>query len=193
MDFRYSTTFKREACVIMAGEYHVGFGERLIETVLGSCVAVCLWDQSNRIGGMNHFMLPGEDTSLENVSGRYGLYSMELLINDMMHRGSRRSLLTAKVFGAANVMTGLGRNRSVSVANETFIRQLLINEGIPISVADLGGDSGRRIAYFLDTGKVKVRRLGATEVGRIKADEERYLRKQTRVVKAPRKMEVELF
>ena len=193
MEFRYSTFFKREACVIMAGEYHVGFGERLIETVLGSCVAVCLWDQTHRIGGMNHFMLPGENASLENVSGRYGLYSMELLINDMMHRGSRRSLLTAKIFGAASVMSGVAHDRSVSAANESFIRQLLINEGIPISCADLGGDCGRRIAYFLDTGKVKVRRLCHAEVGQITAAEERYRRKQAQVVTAPKEMEVELF
>jgi chemotaxis protein CheD len=193
MEFRYSTMFKREACVIMAGEYHVGFGNRLIETVLGSCVAVCLWDQTNRIGGMNHFMLPGQDTSLENVSGRYGLYSMELLINDMMHRGSRRSLLTAKVFGAASVMAEMPGSTPVSVANEAFIRQLLTNEGIPIACADLGGESGRRIAYFLDTGKVKVRRLGGAEIGRVKAAEARYLQKQAQAVRTPRAMEVELF
>lgn len=193
MEFRYSTTFKREACVIMAGEYHVGFGERLIETVLGSCVAVCLWDQTNGIGGMNHFMLPGEDTSLENVSGRYGLYSMELLINDMMHRGSRRSLLAAKVFGAASVMSCVAKERSVSAANERFVRQLLNNEGIPIACADLGGESGRRIAFFLDTGKVKVRRLGQTEVGRVQEAENRYRMKQAQAIKAPREMEVELF
>jgi chemotaxis protein CheD len=193
MEFRYSTTFKREACVIMAGEYHVGFGDRLIETVLGSCVAVCLWDQTNRIGGMNHFMLPGEDTSLENVSGRYGLYSMELLINDMMHRGSRRSLLAAKVFGAGSVMAGVAKERSVSTANEKFVLQLLGNEGIPIACADLGGESGRRIAFFLDTGKVKVRRLGQSEVGRVQAEESRYRMKQVQAIKAPREMEVELF
>jgi chemotaxis protein CheD len=193
MEFRYNTRFKREACVIMAGEYHVGFGERLIETVLGSCVAVCLWDQTNRIGGMNHFMLPGEDTSLENVSGRYGLYSMELLINDMMHRGSRRSLLSAKIFGAASVIAGVAKEHSVSAANETFVRQLLSDEGIPIACADLGGDSGRRIVFFLDTGKVKVRRLGESEVGRVQMEEKRYRTRQAQAIKAPRAMEIELF
>jgi chemotaxis protein CheD len=177
----------------MAGEYHVGFGERLIETVLGSCVAVCLWDQTHRIGGMNHFMLPGEDTSLENVSGRYGLYSMELLINDMMHRGSRRSLLAAKIFGAASVMGGVAKERSVSLANDAFVRQLLSNEGIPIAGADLGGENGRRIAFFLDSGRVKVRRLGQSEAGRVQADESRYRMRQVQAIKAPREMEVELF
>ncbi|RMF87091.1 MAG: hypothetical protein D6739_02245 [Nitrospirae bacterium] len=192
MEFRHNTTFNRPSCVIFAGEYHVGSGERLIETVLGSCVAVCLWDQHHRIGGMNHFMLPGADVSLEDATGRHGLYAMELLINDMMHRGSRRSLMQAKVFGAGNVMAGVAPERSVAAANERFVRELLANEGIPIACADLGGNTGRRICFFLDTGQVKVRRLGAAEVGSVRAAEERYRSRAAATVQRPA-MDVELF
>jgi len=193
MEFRHNNSFGRPSCVIMAGEYHVGSGEHLIETVLGSCVAVCLWDQHHRLGGMNHFMLPGADVSLEEATGRHGLYAMELLINDMMHRGSARSLLQAKVFGAGNVMAGVSRERSVAAANERFVREMLAGEGIPIACADLGGNAGRRICFFLDTGKVKVRHLAPTEVGRVQATEAQYRAKESAVVQAPERMEVELF
>ena len=189
----FDKQFGLEAVKILPGQFYSARRDIVIVTVLGSCVSACLWDPATHIGGMNHFMLPGEDTSLENVSGRYGLYSMELLINDMMHRGSRRSLLAAKVFGAASVMSCVAKERSVSAANERFVRQLLNNEGIPIACADLGGESGRRIAFFLDTGKVKVRRLGQTEVGRVQEAENRYRMKQAQAIKAPREMEVELF
>jgi len=193
MEFRHNTAFGRPSCVIMAGEYHVGSGEQLIETVLGSCVAVCLWDQHHRLGGMNHFMLPGAEVSLEEATGRHGLYAMELLINDMMHRGSRRSLMQAKVFGAGNVMAGVAPERSVAAANERFVREMLANEGIPIACADLGGNTGRRVCFFLDTGKVKVRRLAPTEATQVQVNEERYRAREASVVATPAKMEVELF
>jgi len=193
MEFRHNNVFGRPSCVIMAGEYHVGSGEQLIETVLGSCVAVCLWDQHHRLGGMNHFMLPGADVSLEEATGRHGLYSMELLINDMMHRGSARSLLQAKVFGAGAMMASVTPERSVARANERFVRDVLANEGIPIACADLGGNAGRRICFFLDTGKVKVRHLAQVEVSRVQANEERYRQKEAAIVQAPEHMDVELF
>jgi len=193
MEFRHNTSFGRPSCVIMAGEYHVGSGEQLIETVLGSCVAVCLWDQHHRVGGMNHFMLPGANVSMEEATGRHGLYAMELLINDMMHRGSARSLMQAKVFGAGNVMAGIAPERSVAAANERFVREMLANEGIPIACADLGGNAGRRICFFLDTGKVKVRHLAPTEATTVRSTEERYRAKEAAAVKAPETMEVELF
>lgn len=193
MEFRHNASFARPSCVIMAGEYHVGSGEQLIETVLGSCVAVCLWDQHHRIGGMNHFMLPGATVSLAEATGRHGLYAMELLINDMMHRGSARSLLQAKVFGAGNVMAAVAPERSVAAANERFVREMLTNEGIPIACADLGGNVGRRICLFLDTGKVKVRRLASTEVSSVEATEAQYRATESAIVQAPKKMDVELF
>jgi chemotaxis protein CheD len=30
----------------------------VINTILGSCVAVCLWDPVYKVGGMAHYMLP---------------------------------------------------------------------------------------------------------------------------------------
>ena len=59
----------------------------LLTTVLGSCVAVCLHDGNVGVGGMNHFLLADPAPLAEEEShllNRYGLHSMELLINGML-------------------------------------------------------------------------------------------------------------
>ena len=87
---------------MLPGEYFVSSEDMVIMTVLGSCIAACIWDPHLNIGGMNHFMLPDSDGI--DTSGRYGSYAMELLINEMVKAGSRREAMQAKVFGGGQVM-----------------------------------------------------------------------------------------
>ena len=99
--------FDTDAVKVLPGEHFVDNAEIMIVTVLGSCIAACLHDRVARVGGMNHFMLP--DGGGE-VSGRYGAYAMELLINGMMARGAMRSRLQAHLYGGANIISGqIGR------------------------------------------------------------------------------------
>ena len=81
--------------------------DMVLVTVLGSCVAACLWDRVTGLGGMNHFMLPDdlrEGGTPLSVAGRYGAYAMELMINRLLKAGARRGRLEAKVFGGAEVL-----------------------------------------------------------------------------------------
>ena len=52
-----------------------------MNTILGSCVATCLFDPVARIGGMNHFLLaePPQSARGDGFDANYGLYLMELL------------------------------------------------------------------------------------------------------------------
>ena len=97
----YDPNFKCEAVKILPGEYYATSDETLIVTVLGSCVSVCLRDPLSNIGGMNHFLLPhDESTNISSVSesARYGVFAMELLINQMLKLGAQKK---RKVMSAA--------------------------------------------------------------------------------------------
>ncbi|MBF0095500.1 MAG: chemotaxis protein CheD, partial [Alphaproteobacteria bacterium] len=97
---------------------------RLITTILGSCVAVCLWDKSLRFGGMNHFLLPSWEHQGE-PSLRYGNVAVEALVREMLDLGSRMEDLRAKVFGGANVLPTSGDNPTIGTRNiEMAIREL---------------------------------------------------------------------
>jgi chemotaxis protein CheD len=138
-------------------------------TVLGSCIAVCLFDAGANVGGMNHFLLAdpapiaGEDTRLLN---RYGLHSMELLINAMLKRGATRRGLRARIFGGATMRSGLG---DIGNRNIEFARRFLANEGIPVTSEDVGGTSARRVDFRPAAGLSRCRQVQDRPVERLTA------------------------
>ena len=94
----FDSRFNIDAAKVLPGEYYVSSRDMLIVTVLGSCVAACIRDSGNGIGGMNHFMLPdggADETSPLSTSARYGAYAMEILINHITKLGARRAYLEA--------------------------------------------------------------------------------------------------
>lgn len=137
---------------IVQGEYHVSSDESLaITTLLGSCVAACLHDPLARVGGMNHFLLPGDEAS-SPLMARHGVHLMELLINGLLKMGAARHRLEAKLFGGARTMSALGDYGAV---NAKFAQEFLRREGILITGGSLGGETGRRIQFWPVTGRVR--------------------------------------
>jgi chemotaxis protein CheD len=126
-----------------------------ISTVLGSCVAVCLWDQVTRRGGMNHIMLPfwnGEGLA----TPKYGNIAMEKLLAKVLSMGCRRENLVAKLFGGANV-SGSGLELfMIGDRNITLALQMLEEFRIPVVAKDVGGSVGRKIIMHTGTGVVLV-------------------------------------
>ena len=114
--------FQHNAVKVLPGEYFVGDENMIIMTVLGSCIAACLWDSRAHVGGMNHFMLPDGDVA--DASGRYGSYAMELLINEMLKLGARRETMQAKIFGGAQVMHNF-TTMNVGERNTNFVLNYL--------------------------------------------------------------------
>jgi chemotaxis protein CheD len=153
--FYHDHHFGYDAVKVLPGEYYVTDRDIIIMTVLGSCIAACLWDGEQRIGGMNHFMLPDGG---EESSGRYGAYAMELLINEMIKRGARRTTLQAKVFGGGQVMRSF-TTMNVGERNTRFVLDYLHTERIPVVSKDVLDVYPRKVCYFPATGKAMVRRL----------------------------------
>ena len=153
--FFFDPHFQHNAVKVLPGEYFVASESVAIMTVLGSCIAACLWDSRTRVGGMNHFMLPdgGDDTS-----GRYGSYAMELLINEMMKQGARRETLQAKIFGGGQVMHNF-TTMNVGERNTRFVQDYLATERIPVVSEDVLDIYPRKVVFFPVTGKAMVKRL----------------------------------
>lgn len=172
---RYNTRFDKPSCVLVAGDYFATGEDMVLETVLGSCIAVCLFDERTGIAGMNHFMLPANRQPDSDAKvGRYGTHAMELLINEMMHLGANRYDLKAKVFGGGNVNKMREGNLRVGDWNTRFAMDFLHTETIPVVASDTGGNNGRRIVLFTKGGNVKLRRLGGSEAASVASAETRY-------------------
>lgn len=163
--------FKRVS--LAPGECYASAGPVTISTLLGSCIAACLYDPVSRVVGMNHFLLSNRRYSrelpvTESEAGRYGIHAMELLINRMMSIGAIRKRLQAKVFGGATLFgrsDGVGNFLCVGEVNCKFIREFLGTEGIPLLAVDLGGEEGRVIHFSNGDFAVYVRKIARDRSG----------------------------
>lgn len=166
--FFYDAHFKSEAVKVLPGEFFVFDEDILIMTTLGSCIAACLWDRERRVGGMNHFMLPAGGGAAD--SGRYGSYAMELLINEMIKRGSTRSTMEAKVFGGGAVISGMS-SINVGESNTRFVLEYLATERITVVSKDVLDIYPRKVCFLPRSGKALVKRLASTNTEMLVAQE----------------------
>ena len=147
----------------------------VIDTVLGSCIAACLYDPVSGVGGMNHFMLPEGFDPDNPASTRYGVHAMELLITEIMKLGGQRRRFHAKVFGGGHVLNIRESLDGVPQRNIDFVRRFLTAERIPVMKEDLGGYLARRVLFHAHTGKVLLKRLGSNDAVRTAEEEMVYL------------------
>ena len=144
--------------VITQGQHAVSADPEVsISTVLGSCVACCLWDRIAGLGGMNHMLLAQRQR--QNLPcDREGVNAMELLINDLLKLGARRDRLQAKVFGGASM--GIGHTE-IGARNAAFTLGFLAREGITCTAKSLGGTDARQLVFWPASGVVRQRFAGA--------------------------------
>lgn len=175
---------------IFSGDFYVSTQpNEMLATILGSCVAACIRDPITGIGGMNHFLLPGDGkvTAGASDAARYGVFAMESLINGILKAGGRKDRLEVKVFGGGNVINNSAR---IGSKNAAFIRDFLKREGFRIAAEDLEGDQPRRVHYYPDTGKVMMRRLNRKEDMLVVEEEARYTRE---IAAKPVEGDIDLF
>jgi chemotaxis protein CheD len=149
---------------VLPGELHVTDEEVVISTVLGSCVSACVRDTVRGIGGINHFMLPNVLRGDAGDSARYGVYALEVLVNQVLGSVGKRANLEVKVFGGGRVIDGGG---DVGRGNIDLVRTFFAAENIPIHSEDLGDTFARRVRYWPKTGRAQIQRIpmaGASEV-----------------------------
>lgn len=152
------TTAKRSRHAIVAGQVYATNQPIEITTLLGSCIAACLYDPAAKVGGMNHFLLP-EGTGAANDAACYGINAMELLINELMQLGGDRGRMVARLYGGASVMAGHLQSSRVGEKNIAFVRKYLTTEGIPILEQKVGGTRALKVAMHADSGDVSATEL----------------------------------
>ena len=158
---------------IIQGEYKVVTDPNVVlTTILGSCVAACLRDPVAGVGGMNHFLLPGNAQSMTSGGDatRYGVHLMELLINGLLKKGARRDRLEAKIFGGAKTIATFS---NVGEQNAAFAMQFLRDEGIRVVGSSTGGEFGRKLEFWPISGRARQYPLTGAETQRTVAAEQK--------------------
>ncbi len=147
---------------LMPGDLYCDRSPQCLGTVLGSCVAVCLWDSQLRFGGMNHFLLPNRPSNSE-FSPKFGDVAVPQLIEAMLELGSSLRHLQAKLFGGAYVLHAGDPAFAVGRRNVEIAVAELRRQRIPIVASRLSGTQGLVIRQCTECGDVWVRPTGARE------------------------------
>ncbi|HLG17972.1 MAG TPA: chemotaxis protein CheD [Blastocatellia bacterium] len=141
------------------GQIFVSAEPYLVTTILGSCVAVCLWDPLIEAGGISHYALPYR-VGDKQFSPRFGNVAIQLLIEKLIVLGSERQNLRAKLFGGACVIEAFrGREDHLGKQNIDVGRKVLSDERISIIAEDVGGQQARKLTFFVDDGTAWVSRV----------------------------------
>jgi chemotaxis protein CheD len=187
----YDRTFGMDAVKLLPGEYYVTARDMLLVTMLGSCVAACIRDRVSGIGGMNHFMLPEikSDGGPVGSAMRYGTYAMEVMINQLLKTGARRTNLEAKLFGGGNVLRGFTMV-NIGERNVAFALDYLKTEKIPVVAQDLLDTYPRKVYFFPSSGRVKMKVLRNVHNDTIVEREQDY---RMRLNVVPVQGDIELF
>ncbi|MDQ7073844.1 MAG: chemoreceptor glutamine deamidase CheD [Gammaproteobacteria bacterium] len=181
------------AAKILPGEYYVTSTDEIITTVLGSCISACIWDQGRGIGGMNHFMLPSNESGgwggsdLVSTATRYGNHAMEQMINSILKHGGRRGRLSVKIFGGGKIISSMS---DVGKKNIKFVEDYINNEELTLLAEDVGGGQARKVIFYPKTGRARVKRLKNLHNNTVLQRDRNY---QDTIVDEPFEGTVELF
>lgn len=149
----------RRAVYLQAGQLAVAAQPSVITTILGSCVAICLWDPVLRVGGMNHYMLPFL-TARQSATPRFGTVAWQSLMAEIRSLGVHPRNLRAGIFGGACVMEAFRDDAGhIGTRNVELAEQQLAEAGIPVLQREVGGRRGRKLIFETDSGQVTVREL----------------------------------
>ncbi|BBP45414.1 putative chemoreceptor glutamine deamidase CheD 1 [Thiosulfatimonas sediminis] len=176
---------------ILPGEFYVTKDNERIETILGSCIAACVRDPIAGLGGMNHFMLPVDKKASGagelSDANRYGNYAMENLVNALLSKGARRERLEFKLFGGGRIMASM---TNIGWYNIGFAFDYIYTEGFKIVAQDIGDVYPRKVIYYPNSGRARVRRLNKMHNESLAAQENQYIHN---IESKPVEGDVELF
>lgn len=133
----------------------------LLSMILGSCVAVCLFDHQLSIGGATHFLLPEWQHAEGQPSSRYGNVAIQVLIEQLKSLGCKTANLSAKIFGGACMFQSLRDAPHIGSRNAAIAAELLREFSLPVIAKDVGGERGRKIRMWTNTGEVVVELVGS--------------------------------
>ena len=157
---RAATILPLPSIYVHPGQVAVSDQPGVITTILGSCVAVCLCDPVARIGGMNHYLLPGSSAATEPAA-RYGIAAIRELYESMVRRGALAGRMHAQIFGGAAVLAAFNSDANhLGARNVSLARTMLADYGVRVLSEDVLGERGRKLVFSPRDGATQVQLIG---------------------------------
>jgi chemotaxis protein CheD len=165
-----------------AGHFHFGAGRVRVHTLLGTCVAIALWNPARKIGGLCHYLLPSRRPGPPEDAppGLYADEVMGLFDRALTQSGTQAADYVVKIIGGGNMFPGrllrggcrgdkctaaqMAACQSVGCKNISVARTLLGARGFVIAAEDIGGRGSRQVVLDLSCGDLWIKRGAAIGV-----------------------------
>ena len=144
---------------VRIGAMEVAKNPKVLKTVLGSCVALILYDKSSRIGGMAHIFLPRKKPeSVGEPDSKYADTAVPALLDAVVELGARRQNIFAFMVGGGNIFKPLKKTTLPTVAelNVQVTQESIKEHRIPLLGCDVGRDKGCKVSFDLSTGDMVI-------------------------------------
>jgi len=129
---------------------------------VGSCVVVALYDAKLRLGGLAHVMLPNSN-SLNSHHPPYKCADTAIvaLIKELRGKRAGSRYMVAKLVGGAKMfLSSDDFSPGIGEQNIASVKRILEQKRIPLIGENTGGNYGRNVEFYLDSGKVTVKAIG---------------------------------
>jgi chemotaxis protein CheD len=157
----------QESILVGLGELKVTHSPLVVFSCLGigSCVAVCVYDQFYKVGGMAHVVLPRNEGRPGDNLGKYADTCVPLLVDEVIKQGGTRSRLVVKIAGGSQMSLALGLKNTFKTGDRNIeeVKAAIERQGLPLAAADVGGDKGRTVRMYISTGRITVKITGGEE------------------------------
>ena len=136
---------------LLPGQMFASREATTISTILGSCVAICLWSPSLGIGGMNHYLLPeGPDGGANRL--RYGNIANPALLSTLVSIGCNARDLKARIFGGSSTFAGADVEQSLGKRNIELAVEFVRTAGIQLVSKEVSAKRGCKLIFQTDDG-----------------------------------------
>ena len=142
------------------GEYYASPRTVMAETLVGSCVTVCLFNTKAGFGAMNHFLRDRPKDRSDPEIGTYGTTATRHIVNVMLRIDDNPHHYRASIFGGAAVLKTPNADGKIGRANVAAALEVLNAAGIRVIRSEVGGTRGRRVKFNTQTGRIECRFAG---------------------------------
>jgi chemotaxis protein CheD len=133
----------------------------LLQTFVGSCVAICLYDPTVKVAIMAHVMLPKNNTNDANPKpeAKFADVAIKIMLDKLQANGAKINQLKAKMAGGANIFQNEGKANTFDIGtkNTDAIKSILKEKKIPIVAQDIGSKSGKWVIFDIDSEEMKIK------------------------------------
>lgn len=149
-----------EQVFLLPGQWYFGATGATVKTLLGSCIAITLWNPRRHLGGMCHFLLPTRPRKPEGtLDGRFGDEAMELLVREIKKTGTKTQDYEVHLYGGADTMPDDAKLKfNIGERNVEQAWALIDQYGFQLQCVDVGGSEPRNVTIDLSHGQVVLKR-----------------------------------